>query len=257
MDKKRRCQFFFLFVTVVFLVTFWGQSRAAMAETSDPFSLPHALSPDPIYRMTTHRSDEKIVYLTFDDGPSPMTEQLLDLLDKYQAKATFFMLQPSILKYPQSVRRMRDEGFALGLHGVSHNFRKLYRSKKSVIQEMTTAQKALQQVAQVQARFIRTPYGSSPFMKLKYRKAIVDQGFIMWDWNIDSQDWRLQNWRFNTRTIQKVQQLEKQKETPVILLHDMPTTVRAIEPLLKYLHDRHYEMRAITPSMHPLQFRLR
>lgn len=210
--------------------------------------------PAPVHKLMASNNSEKIVYLTFDDGPSASSDKLMDLLDKYHAKATFFLLQSNILKHPKEVERMNLEGFSLGLHGVTHDHRKLYRSKQTVVREMSEDQQTLMNIVKIKTPFIRTPYGSYPFMKNNYRQAINKKGFIMWDWNVDSHDWKYRNWRFNQVTINQIKKLNATNQIPVILLHDRFSTVQNIEPLLKYLELNHYKMNGIDATLHPLQF---
>ncbi|MDD9150160.1 MULTISPECIES: polysaccharide deacetylase family protein [unclassified Sporolactobacillus] len=209
--------------------------------------------PDPVYKMSAV-GRKKICYLTFDDGPSAFSNRIMDLLDRYHAKATFFVLGPNVIKYPQSVRRMAREGFTIGLHGISHDYKKLYRSEESLVGEMKEDQKIVRQAAHITTPFIRVPYGSYVFMKAPYYKAVTRNGFIMWDWNVDSQDWRYRDQRFVQRTIQQIQRLEEKKQIPVILLHDRATTYQSFELLLQYLQRQGYQMKRINASMHPLQF---
>ncbi|MFT8872277.1 MAG: polysaccharide deacetylase family protein [Sporolactobacillus sp.] len=210
--------------------------------------------PKPVHRFTAQSRRPSVCYLTFDDGPSNNAEALLDLLNRYQAKATFFLLAKQVAKHPQSVRRMKEEGFTIGLHGVSHNYKLLYRSKHSVVREMSADQKIVRETVQITTPFIRTPYGSYPFMNSRYRQATARHGFIMWDWNVDSRDWLYKDWRFVAETIRQIKRLHRNGEVPVILLHDRLQTYRYLAPLLNYLKQSHYEMRAFDASIPPLQF---
>lgn len=210
--------------------------------------------PDPVYRMDSKDQNDHLCYLTFDDGPSASSNKLMDLLNQYHAHATFFLLGSHITKYPESVRRMTKEGFTIGLHGVSHDFKKMYHSEKSVVDEMKDDQQLLTRVVPITTPFIRTPYGSYPFMKESYRRTVIKHGYIMWDWNVDSYDWRYRSWQYVQHTIKQIELLKTRGQIPVILLHDQTYTYRYLEPLLKYLQSHHYQMKSIDASMHPLQF---
>ncbi|EEL13908.1 Polysaccharide deacetylase [Bacillus cereus 95/8201] len=84
----------------------------------------------------------KIAYLTFDDGPGVYTSQLLDILKKNQVKATFFLLGTNAHKYPDDVKREKSEGHYIGMHGMTHDYRQLYKEGKFV-QEMEQKSKKL------------------------------------------------------------------------------------------------------------------
>ncbi|MCO6062468.1 polysaccharide deacetylase family protein, partial [Pseudomonas sp. MOB-449] len=79
----------------------------------------------------------KVVYLTFDDGPNPAaSEKIMDLLHKYNAKGTFFMLKPNIARNPNIVRKMAENGHSVGSHGVTHQVSEIYKSPESFAAEM-------------------------------------------------------------------------------------------------------------------------
>jgi Predicted xylanase/chitin deacetylase len=239
-----------LFILIsLFLIT----SSSAMDHASSRYEINRKM-PDPVYRMDNKDKKQRLCYLTFDDGPSASSGKLMDLLNHYHANATFFLLGTHIIKYPESVKRMNQEGFTIGLHGISHDYKKLYRSEKSVVEEMKDDQRILMSVVTINTPFIRTPYGSYPFMKESYRRTVIQHGFIMWDWNVDSYDWRYKNWRFVQHTIKQIRRLTMDGQIPVILLHDRAYAYRYLEPLLKYLQQNNYEMKSIDASMHPLQF---
>ncbi|GAB4072692.1 hypothetical protein GCM10028778_04370 [Barrientosiimonas marina] len=204
-----------------------------------------------------HEKDqqEKAIYLTFDDGPSPETSQLLNVLNQYQVKATFFMLGPNIKKHPEVVNRMVDEGFGVGLHGMTHSVQQVYSSTAAPLNEMTKSQRILQKVTGVTSNFVRLPYGSIPYLTEGMRDSLHQNGFNIWDWNVDSKDWKLKDKRFVERTIQEIERLEKANETPVVLLHDKPATIKHLPKLLNYLQREGYKTKNITNEKAALTFR--
>ncbi len=196
----------------------------------------------------------KVVYLTFDDGPHPVSEEILRLLKKYNAKATFFMLEPNIKHYPDPVKQMVEDGHSVAAHGVSHEVSKVYRSPASFAGEMEMALQYIEELTNVKSRLIRAPYGSKPYITPAFKAASDAKKYILWDWNIDSTDWKLTNGQYVERVIQATEALEG-KQPLVVLLHEKPTTVEYLEKLLIYYHDNGYEMEAITETMEPIQFR--
>jgi peptidoglycan-N-acetylglucosamine deacetylase len=199
---------------------------------------------------------QKVVYLTFDDGPQEVSNQIIKLLKKYNAKATFFMLDPNIKRFPMAVKKMVSEGHSIGAHGVTHDIHKIYRSPDAFVKEMKQTQATLKRVTGVQTYLIRAPYGSVPYMKPTFRKASDAEGFIMWDWDIDSDDWESAHGEF-------VQSIKKQVEncsakTPlVVLMHEKPSTVKYLETVLQYFQQKGYKMEAITGALKPVQFKYR
>ncbi|WP_066371070.1 polysaccharide deacetylase family protein [Neobacillus fumarioli] len=195
----------------------------------------------------------KVVYLTFDDGPEAFSGDIINLLEKYHFKATFFMLAPNIEKYPQSAKLMAQYGEGLGLHGVTHDVHKFYASANSVVGEMSQDQKTLQQVTGVQTFLIRTPYGSVPYMTPEYRKAVDEHGFLMWDWNIDSKDWQYKDGRYVTNVIDQLSKMANHNGPIVILMHEQKTTLAHLPQLLDYLAKQGYQcppLDAAIPAYH-------
>ncbi|WP_248925759.1 polysaccharide deacetylase family protein [Paenibacillus hamazuiensis] len=196
----------------------------------------------------------KSAYLTFDDGPNDATDQILRILADYKAVATFFMLEPNMRRYPRTVKRMIRAGHAVGLHGVTHQVSRFYASKRSVVQEMKRTRQTLRRITGKDTVLIRVPYGSSPYLKRSYLKALKSAGYRMWDWNVDSLDWKYKN-RYSIELIgKKVNRLGKLKVSPVILLHDQKETAAILPDILMLLKKRGYVFRKLSPSLSPVQF---
>ena len=86
------------------------------------------------------KEPQKVLYITFDDGPTLNTPNIVDTLEKYDAKATFFVLEERIIQYPDFIKKIYYSKNALGLHGVSHS-EAIYQSPDSPLQEMEKANK--------------------------------------------------------------------------------------------------------------------
>nr|WP_269154337.1 polysaccharide deacetylase family protein [Bacillus sonorensis] len=199
----------------------------------------------------------KVVYLTFDDGPNPAaSKKILSLLDKYHAKATFFMLKPNIEQNPDIVREMVKNGHSVGSHGVTHQVAKIYKSPESFAAEMNDTLKTIKETTNVNTHLIRSPYGSKPYITGPFQEAIKREHFNIWDWTVDSEDWKSANTngQFVNNAIQQVNNLTG-VEPLVVLMHEKPTTAAHLEKLLKYFQENGYEMKAVHDSMKPLHFR--
>lgn len=196
-----------------------------------------------------------VVYLTFDDGPTKATDQLITILREYNATATFFMLEPQVHAYPHVVQRMAEEGHALALHGVTHDRKLFYASSKSVVGEMRKTQEAVEQYTNIRTNLIRTPFGSAPYMTPAYKKAVEDEGFIMWDWNVDSRDWAFRGPEYIAHTLQQVDEVMAKGQDPVILLHDFESTVQYITILLDELVKRGVEFQPLKEEMTPIHLK--
>lgn len=200
-------------------------------------------------------TDQKTVYLTFDDGPHKVSDQILNMLDEYDAKATFFMLDGNMRNFPDAVKRMAQDGHSLGAHGVTHDKTKIYQSPQTVVAEMNQTLNTIKEITGIDTSFIRTPYGSAPYMTDPYKKAVTDKGYQMWDWNIDSKDWYYRDHRLVDNTISQINSQTKKQEPIVILLHERQETLAQLPELLKYLKGHNYSFKALEPTMEPIQLK--
>jgi len=197
---------------------------------------------------------EKAIYLTFDDGPTNVTQELLDILEDYQMRATFFMIGPNIKEYPEVVKRMQKDGFALGLHGITHDVKKIYSNESAPTKEMIENQGILEDVTGIRTELIRLPYGSFPYLSEAMRYVLDQNNFKVWDWNVDSFDWKYRNEQYVQQTISGIQSMEQSGVSPVVLLHDTNETIKYLPKLLSYIKEQGYETKILTNDMPPLTF---
>lgn len=196
------------------------------------------------------------VYLTFDDGPSATTSQLLDILSKYEVQATFFMLGNNMNKYPSQVKRIVKEDYGLGLHGMTHRKEKFYASPAAALAEMSGDNAVLKKLTGATTTLIRPPYGSKPYFTKSFRDKVLGQGYHLWDWNVDSNDWRYKEDSdkiYNT-VMEQVHTLKKSKTNPVILMHDQKATLKVLPRLLEALKKEGFTFQLITKDMEPVNF---
>jgi peptidoglycan/xylan/chitin deacetylase (PgdA/CDA1 family) len=211
-------------------------------------------APSKLNNTPPKKSEKKTVYLTFDDGPAPFSGEIIKLLEEYQFKATFFMVDGNIRKYPEAVKLMAKSGDTVALHSVSHNQKKFYKSKKSVLSELTQNRKTLMEISGINSFIMRTPYGSAPNMTNEYKKAVKENGYLMWDWNIDSKDWYYKDKRYVKSVIEQIKKKKDSDEPLVILLHEREETLAHLPKLLDYLKKHGYEGKPISNSTTPIQF---
>jgi len=195
---------------------------------------------------------KKVVYLTFDDGPSAASSSILAQLKKYNAKATFFYLEPNMEAYSNIEVQAHKEGHSIGLHGVTHDWKKVYATTTSVVEEMNRTNEELEKIIDQKSMLIRTPYGSKPYMNEKSIKNVEKAGYLIWDWDIDSRDWYYQDKRFVKDTIKQLNSLKNR--TPVILMHERQATAKQLSYLLDYLDKQGYKFKTINEYMEPVHF---
>lgn len=198
----------------------------------------------------------RTVYLTFDDGPSATTAQLLDILDKYEVQATFFMLGPNMNRYPAQVKRIVKAGGGLGLHGMTHRKEKFYASPAAALAEMTSDNAVLKRISGAETTLIRPPYGSKPYFTKSFRDKVLAQGYHLWDWNVDSEDWRYKedSDKIYNSVMEQVHKLQSSKTNPVILMHDQKATLKVLPRLLETFKKEGYSFAVITKDLKPLNF---
>lgn len=201
---------------------------------------------------TIKQSNNEMIYLTFDDGPNQYTDAILDLLERYNAKATFFMLEPNMERYADSIRRMVNEGHSIGMHGVTHNAKIIYQSSETVVNEMKRGQATLASISGVNSYLIRVPYGSVPHMKPGYFEAVNREGFKLWDWTVDSKDWKFLSGKYVSYILEQLESYSNPDEPKVVLMHDKASTVEHLESLLQKLTELGYEMKPLTEQLEPV-----
>lgn len=197
--------------------------------------------------------DEKVAYLTFDDGPNEFTPQILDILKSYDAKATFFVLGNSIYGKEDILRRTYQEGHSIGLHSMNHVYREVYASPANFVSQMDQCNELVKSAIGVKTRLIRPPYGSKPQLTDDFRNAAVERGYRIWDWNIDSGD-AVGN-RGSAGVYNYTTNQASRFEGPVVILfHDKVNTAQALPSIIDYLSGRGYRFEAVTEDLMPFNF---
>jgi peptidoglycan/xylan/chitin deacetylase (PgdA/CDA1 family) len=128
---------------------------------------------------------KKEIYLTFDDGPTPeITDWVLQELEKYQAKATFFCIGNNMIQYPEIVKELKKRGHTLGNHTYNH-VNGWSESTKSYVEETQQTQRAFDQIIGSNANLFRPPYGK---IKPAQAKALIQKGYKIVMWEVLSAD---------------------------------------------------------------------
>ncbi|HIY55690.1 MAG TPA: polysaccharide deacetylase family protein [Candidatus Dorea merdavium] len=172
-----------------------------------------------------------VIALTFDDGPGDRTGELLDQLEKYDAKATFFMLGQKVSSYPDEIKKMKEIGCELGNHSYDHpNLAKL--GADGVKKQIGDTNSKIQAIVGEGASVMRPPYGAiSATLK-------ANAGMPLILWNIDTLDWKTRNAK---ATVDMV--MENAKDGDIILMHDIHTeSVDAAIELIPKLLEKGYQL---------------
>lgn len=184
--------------------------------------------------------DTKIIYLTFDDGPGPYTAELLDILDKYNVKATFFVTNqyPS---YRSLIAEEYNRGHTVAIHTYSHDYSDIYSSEKHYFEDLYKMQQIIMDETGDLTRLIRFPGGSSNTVSKNYKKGIMtslsrslsDKNFVYFDWNVSSGD---AGETTDTKdVVENVINGCQQFDKSVVLQHDIKAfSVNAVEDIIKW-----------------------
>ncbi len=164
----------------------------------------------------------KVVYLTFDDGPSVNTEKVLDILDEQNVKATFFIMGCGVGEAGRErLKRISDSGHTIGIHTFSHDYKDIYSSVNSYLEDFEKVYKLINETTGLSPNIFRFPGGSNNRYFGKQRTRIIEQmtrpGFTYNDWNVSAQD---SVGKTTKASINKYLSLAYNYSYPVILMHD-------------------------------------
>ncbi|MCI4251088.1 polysaccharide deacetylase [Bacillus sp. CCB-MMP212] len=191
----------------------------------------------------------KVVYLTFDDGPSELTGKFLDVLKEQHVASTFFMQGSNLQNtgFQENVKRAVKEGHYIGAHSMTHNSDKLYK-KGQFVTEMKETLALIHNITGTTPKLVRPPYGSAPGLKEQdIRNKIVEAGIKVWDWTIDSNDWKLKG---NPQQIIENVKRTTTEDVEVVLMHEKPQTLQALPEIIKFYKEKGYEFGVYNEADH-------
>lgn len=258
MNKVIRVELSAIYLVAALLIVSVGAlvGRVVSANGDEPYP---NLYVTPVAEFQPPR--EKTVYLTFDDGPSPNTEKILNVLRQKGAKATFFVTAQNVDQAytPVMLQRIVDEGHTLGLHSYSHEFHKIYSSPDAYLKDLAKLNDYLYETVGVRPRILRFPGGSatvnaSPDTMKSLIRELTRRGYQYYDWDVVSGDDTATVFEAGylaERMVNGVQGLDQ----AVILLHDSPvpvTTAQAVAITIDSLSGQGYAFEALTEQVAPV-----
>ncbi|WP_431710923.1 polysaccharide deacetylase family protein [Glutamicibacter uratoxydans] len=187
------------------------------------------MSIEPVTDKSTDCQQVACVALTFDDGPSQYTDEVLDKLAQAQAPGTFFVLGKNVSKYPETLQRMVSEGHQIGSHGFAHKDITTL-TREEIEHEVQWSAEAIQEAAGVNPTVFRPPYGAHGAV---YNR-LIPTPLLLWD--VDTLDWSHHD---PAQTVEIA--LDEVQTGSVILLHDIhESSVAAVPELIQKLRDQGY-----------------
>ncbi len=241
------------------------QDASDAADASDVTAAPDAVTADaqdPQVTAAPLPADAKVVYLTFDDGPSKNTQNILDVLAENDVHATFFVNgrtdDDSIARY----QAIAAGGHEIAMHSYSHDYEYVYASVDNFVADLDKIQNLITEVTGKTPMVYRFPGGSSNTLSVRkqpmadFISALLDRGIVYFDWNVDSTDGEGANRDVQTLIDKTKSGLDGKKQQYVVLMHDAgdhDTTVQALPSIIQYCKEQGYAFDVITsdtPEVH-------
>ena len=204
----------------------------------------------------------RFVYLTFDDGPSPNTGRILDILSRNNIKGTFFLVGDHILdnefmEYEDSVaavRRVHAEGHYIGLHSMTHLMRHLYQvpgAHSNFYDEMRELQNLISEITGgFTSSLYRAPYGTRGMFTRDHIRTMAASDLRAWDWDVDPEDWKLRTVDAILEKIESDMNGRRYPDRVVILLHERNISVQALPSVIEYFRNLNYTFLPYSPASH-------
>ncbi len=205
----------------------------------------------------------KPVYLTFDDGPSSNTEEILDILKEYDAHATFFIIGQNIPGNENLIKRMVSEGHTLAVHTDCHDYAVIYKSTDAFWSDNEKTRDRIKKITGKTCSLMRFPGGASNTISANYCKGIMTKltsqtashGYEYFDWNISSGDAESNLASVDTIYQNVMTGIRYNYDTPVVLMHDAAaktTTPKALKKILKAAKEEGYSFEALDTATEPV-----
>ncbi len=204
------------------------------------------------FKIYPQKEGEKVIYLTFDDGPSTkITPQILEVLKKNNVKATFFIIGQNAEKNPEMVRRIAEEGNAVASHTYSHNYDNLYADAEKFREEVLKTKEILINIVGKErfSDIMRFPGGAFREERAEFKEILVEENIPFVNWNCLTGD-------SETKNPNPADLLAKAKKTAkasgadslVLLMHDSAgkqATADALQGIIKHFKDEGYEFKTL------------
>ncbi|MBU7006483.1 polysaccharide deacetylase family protein [Phosphitispora fastidiosa] len=188
----------------------------------------------------------KKVYLTFDDGPdSVVTPLILDTLDSYGIRATFFVVGTEIEKHPEILRDMAERGHSIGNHTFNHRYQGIYSGKNSLMESLRKNEETIFRITGKRPQIVRDP-GGAVRKSGSAKKFLAEEGYRLVDWNVESYDSR-KPYLTAPEIIEKIRQQSLKEDLwpeMIIIMHDGTghmATARALPTVIGMLQNQGFQ----------------
>lgn len=241
--------------------------------TEEPTATPTP-TPEPGRYIEVHKSDWSLVkpdnwngstvYLTFDDGPSVVTGEILDALKKHNVKATFFVIGNEISANDEKyIKRAIEEGHTVGIHAYTHEYSVIYTSVDDYLSDFNRIDQLLKDKFNYKALVFRFPGGSSNETSKRYCKGIMteltqlmpERGYSYFDWNVSPED-AMGTLEPDVIAERVLNGLSKNRTENVVLMHDfdqMSPSAQALDKIITNALADGFAFDRLTPETTPVR----
>lgn len=205
------------------------------------------------------KKNEKVIYLTFDDGPGPYTEKLLRYLREYDVKATFFVTNQSP-RYIHLLKTMAKDGHAIGVHTLTHDWN-IYSSEEKYMKDFNAMHKIIEEQTDIDTKIFRFPGGTNNTVSRSYSRGIMTKlaknmtaaGYYYFDWNVDCYDTAGYG---SSKIAQTTINQLKGRKTAIVLMHDIKnSTVESVKTIIEYGLANGYAFEPLDESSPAIRFK--
>ena len=190
---------------------------------------------------------QRVVYLTFDDGPKKDTPELLALLEELDVPATFFLVGLSVRAFPEYAKMIVDAGYTVGCHSMTHSYSRLKSGTDYVGRDLTRFTELMRETVgeDFSTDLYRFPGGSSSYAS-GTKTFVRDQGYAWFDWNVMTGDAQY-TFKSDAEMLDYTLSQVKDKEVIILLMHEAKVRTRRILPeLVAYFRENGYTFRALS-----------
>ena len=190
---------------------------------------------------------QRVVYLTFDDGPKKDTPELLALLEELDVPATFFLVGLSVRAFPEYARMIVDAGYTVGCHSMTHSYSRLKSGTDYVGRDLVRFTELMRETVgeDFSTDLYRFPGGSSSYAS-RTKTFVRDQGYAWFDWNVMTGDAQY-TFKSDQAMLDYTLSQVKDKEVIILLMHEAKERTRRILPeLVAYFRENGYAFRALS-----------
>lgn len=215
--------------------------------------------------LSPQEISNKMIYLTFDDGPSFLTRQILDILEEKNVPATFFVIGSRLNEYEDIVKREYFDGHTVALHSNTHNYQYIYTSLDNYTNDLMSIRNRVYNITGQYARIVRLPGGASNTVSKRYKKGVMTEvtnwlsrhDYYYFDWNVDSLD---ASGNVSKEIIYNSVIKNLKNGNNIVLMHDSSTkqtTVDALPYIIDYGKNNGYTFARITKNTLPYHHKVK